>query len=89
MPDLFTLLLLIIAAFFAGLIDAVAGGGGLITVPVLLSIGLPPRLLSAPTNSRHHLAQAVPCFILSEAAQSDCLTASVAYSGRPWAQQLA
>jgi uncharacterized membrane protein YfcA len=44
MPDLLTLLLLITAAFFAGLIDAVAGGGGLITVPVLMSIGLPPQV---------------------------------------------
>ena len=44
MPDPLTLLLLIIAAFFAGLIDAVAGGGGLITVPVLMSIGLPPQV---------------------------------------------
>ena len=44
MPEPFTLLLLIAAAFFAGLIDAVAGGGGLITVPVLMSIGLPPQV---------------------------------------------
>jgi hypothetical protein len=43
MSDPFTLLILISAAFFAGLIDAVAGGGGLITVPVLMSIGLPPQ----------------------------------------------
>lgn len=43
MPDPNTLLLLITAAFFAGLIDAVAGGGGLITVPVLMGIGLPPQ----------------------------------------------
>ena len=27
----------------AGLIDAIAGGGGLITIPVLLGIGLPPQ----------------------------------------------
>jgi len=32
------------AAFVAGLIDAVAGGGGLITLPVLLGLGLPPHL---------------------------------------------
>ncbi|NVN98326.1 MAG: TSUP family transporter [Geobacteraceae bacterium] len=44
MPDPLTLLLLITAAFFAGLIDAVAGGGGLITVPVLMGIGLPPQV---------------------------------------------
>lgn len=31
-------------AFIAGLIDSIAGGGGLITVPVLIGIGLPPQL---------------------------------------------
>ncbi len=30
-------------AFFAGLIDSVAGGGGLISVPLLLAVGLPPH----------------------------------------------
>jgi uncharacterized protein len=34
--------LLILAAFVAGFIDAIAGGGGLITVPVLILAGLPP-----------------------------------------------
>lgn len=28
----------------AGFIDAIAGGGGMITIPVLLSVGLPPHL---------------------------------------------
>ena len=31
-------------AFVAGLVDSIAGGGGLITVPVLLGIGLPPQV---------------------------------------------
>jgi len=44
MPDPLTLLLLFAAAFFAGLIDAIAGGGGLITVPALMAIGLPPQV---------------------------------------------
>lgn len=35
-------LLLITVAVFAGAIDAIAGGGGLITVPVLLAAGLSP-----------------------------------------------
>ncbi|MFT2112145.1 TSUP family transporter [Marinomonas sp. 2405UD68-3] len=35
-------LLLIAVAVFAGAIDAIAGGGGLITVPVLLAAGLSP-----------------------------------------------
>lgn len=38
-----TLPLLFCAGFLAGLIDSIAGGGGLITVPVLLGIGLPPQ----------------------------------------------
>ncbi|XQW86436.1 TSUP family transporter [Thalassotalea piscium] len=30
--------------FFAGLIDAIAGGGGMLTVPTLLTSGLPPHI---------------------------------------------
>lgn len=41
-----TLLLLVLAAFAAGVIDAIAGGGGLITVPALLLTGAPiPQVL--------------------------------------------
>ncbi|WP_206099455.1 sulfite exporter TauE/SafE family protein [Rheinheimera riviphila] len=32
-------------AFIAGFIDAIAGGGGLLTVPALLTAGLPPHLV--------------------------------------------
>lgn len=32
------------AGFLAGLIDAIAGGGGMLTVPALLTTGLPPHL---------------------------------------------
>ncbi len=37
-PALFT------TAFVAGLIDSISGGGGLLTLPVLLGIGLPPHV---------------------------------------------
>lgn len=37
-------LLLFTTSFFAGIVDAIAGGGGLICLPVLLSLGLPPHL---------------------------------------------
>ena len=37
--------LLLLAAFVAGFIDAIAGGGGLITVPALLAAGLPTPLV--------------------------------------------
>ncbi len=36
--------LLFITGFTAGLIDAISGGGGLLTLPVLLSVGLPPHI---------------------------------------------
>jgi uncharacterized membrane protein YfcA len=36
--------LLFITGIAAGLVDSIAGGGGLITVPALLSVGLPPGL---------------------------------------------
>jgi len=39
---LWVYVLLFAAAFLAGTIDAIAGGGGLITVPVLLAAGLSP-----------------------------------------------
>ncbi|USH03332.1 TSUP family transporter [Grimontia kaedaensis] len=39
-----TLIILGMVAFAAGFIDAVAGGGGMLMVPALLSIGLPPHI---------------------------------------------
>mgnify|MGYP001627900886 CR=1 FL=1 len=44
MQDLPTyfLLALVAAAFVAGFVDSIAGGGGLITIPVLLIAGFPP-----------------------------------------------
>jgi uncharacterized membrane protein YfcA len=38
------LVLLALAALFAGTVDAIAGGGGLITLPALLAAGLPPHV---------------------------------------------
>jgi uncharacterized membrane protein YfcA len=39
-----TIAALAFAACFAGTVDAIAGGGGLITLPALLAAGLPPQL---------------------------------------------
>lgn len=36
--------LLFLVAFIAGFIDAIAGGGGLITIPALLMTGVPPAM---------------------------------------------
>ena len=38
-----TLLGLVVVGFFAGAMDAIGGGGGLISVPALLAAGLPPQ----------------------------------------------
>ncbi|WP_434741133.1 sulfite exporter TauE/SafE family protein [Micromonospora sp. SH-82] len=40
--DLFEVTLLVVGGFAAGAVGAAAGGGGLITFPVLILIGLPP-----------------------------------------------
>ncbi|HMW30350.1 MAG TPA: TSUP family transporter [Plasticicumulans sp.] len=49
MLDLFSadpslLLMFAVVSFTAGFVDAIAGGGGLLTVPALLSAGIPPHL---------------------------------------------
>lgn len=41
--DTLTIVLLSLASLGAGTVDAIAGGGGLITVPALLAAGLPPH----------------------------------------------
>ena len=45
------------AAFTAGLVDAIAGGGGLICFPALVAVGLPPHLADPdrrPVRPRAH-----------------------------------
>ena len=53
--------LLVLAAFSAGVVDAIAGGGGLITVPALLAAGLPPHAALA-TNKGQAAFGAVSSF---------------------------
>ena len=43
-PTPLQLAFLLAAALLAGMVDAIAGGGGLIAVPALLAVGLPPQL---------------------------------------------
>jgi len=52
---------LALAAFAAGLVDAIAGGGGLVTVPALLAAGLPPQVALA-TNKGQAAFGAVSSF---------------------------
>ena len=41
--DILTLILLFFAGGFAGFVDSIAGGGGIITLPALLAAGIPPH----------------------------------------------
>ncbi|MEI9949266.1 MAG: TSUP family transporter [Pseudomonadota bacterium] len=61
-PSTLLLVLLSGTAFVAGLVDAVAGGGGLFTVPALLAAGLPPGLALA-TNKGQAAPGALASFI--------------------------
>jgi uncharacterized membrane protein YfcA len=46
------LAILVLAGFVAGLVDAIAGGGGLVTVPALLACGLPPEVAIATNKGQ-------------------------------------
>lgn len=46
------LVVLVMAALCAGTVDAIAGGGGLVTVPALLAIGLPPHAALATNKGQ-------------------------------------
>lgn len=52
------LLVLFLAACFAGFVDSIAGGGGLITIPVLLIAGIPPLEAIATNKLQSQFASA-------------------------------
>ena len=44
MEELFPIILLVVVGFLAGVINTLAGGGSLLTLPVLIFLGLPPHI---------------------------------------------
>ncbi len=52
MVALHVALLLALASFAAGVVDAIAGGGGLLTLPALLAAGLPPQIAIATNKGQ-------------------------------------
>ena len=42
--SIYILIFVMGGGFLAGFVDAIAGGGGLISLPVLLATGMPPHL---------------------------------------------
>jgi uncharacterized membrane protein YfcA len=60
-PSLTVVVLLAGAAFLAGLVDAIGGGGGLVSLPALLAAGLPPAVALA-TNKGQAIFGALSSF---------------------------
>ena len=64
-------LLMIAAAFVAGLVDAIAGGGGLITVPALLLAGASPLQALATNKLQGSFGAASAVVSYAGAGQAD------------------
>ena len=75
------LVLLALAAFAAGVIDAIAGGGGLITVPALLAAGLPPHLALGTNKGQSVFGSGASLLRFSRAGMVDARRARVAFPG--------
>lgn len=70
-------LLLILAAFLAGFVDAIAGGGGLITVPALLLAGANPVEALATNKLQGTFGAATATFAYARAGQVDLRSQAV------------
>jgi uncharacterized protein len=68
------LMLLLGAAFFAGFIDAIAGGGGLITLPALLLAGASPIQALSTNKVQGSFGAAAAAFSYARAGQIDLKT---------------
>jgi uncharacterized protein len=71
--------LLALAAFAAGVVDAVAGGGGLVTVPALLAAGLPPHLAIATNKGQSVFGSGAALLRFARAGMVDRGRARVAF----------
>ncbi|WP_127716825.1 TSUP family transporter [Halobacteriovorax sp. HLS] len=49
--EIYQYLIIFVGVFFAGLVDSIAGGGGLITIPLYISVGLPESLILGTNKS--------------------------------------
>ena len=62
--DLFSLqaLLCCLAFFFAGIVDSVTGGGGLITIPVMLAVGIPVHYITGTNQCSAWIGSGVSAY---------------------------
>lgn len=88
--------LLVLAAFAAGFVDAIAGGGGLITVPALLGVGLPGPVTLGTNKLQATFGSASAAWHYARAGlvqwracvRGFCLTVAGAVAGTLLVQQL-
>ncbi|MCP1199608.1 TSUP family transporter [Notoacmeibacter sp. MSK16QG-6] len=72
MPELDLILLaLLCVGFSAGLIDAIAGGGGLLTIPALLLAGMPPLTALGTNKLQSMFGSGSACLHYARAHQLD------------------
>src|SRR6185437_3841492 len=64
-------LILFFVGFGAGIVDAVAGGGGLLTFPALLLVGLPPAQALATNKIQALASVASSAYRFSKLGQGD------------------
>ena len=69
--ETFLLPLLLLTGFTAGLVDAIAGGGGLITLPVLLATGMPPKLAFGTNKFQSSFGSFTAAFYYSRKGVAD------------------
>ena len=76
--ELLTLVALFGVALIAGFIDAIAGGGGLVTMPALLLTGVPPHMALGANKFSACLGT---CVALGNFARSNLVLWRVALAG--------
>lgn len=69
-----TYAILTLVAFVAGFIDAIAGGGGLLTVPAMLSAGIPPIATLATNKLQSSFSSGTATWSFSRKAMIDWRT---------------
>lgn len=73
------LALLVLAALVAGTVDAIAGGGGLITLPALLAAGLPPHLALGTNKGQSVWGSGIATFAFWRAGSLDRKRARISF----------
>ena len=58
----FQTLLCCLAFFFAGIVDSITGGGGLITIPAMLAVGIPVRFITGTNQCSAWIGSGVAAF---------------------------